>query len=571
MKKIFLFLAIILFAFHSASFATEVTSINITGVRAPIEGFQPRNFLPEFEASAIGIESFNKQWIRDGSKVVDTYEYFVKDKEYFLNIWFTLEEGYSISDDVVVTVADTPKRIVKDFRGSYNSIKIYYDSVPSYLVNFFPQNKESVIERRVPEGGLVELPEEPEYIGYIFGGWYINGGSTPFDETQPITTSLNVYAKWNTGYTVTDAELSISGSFNPVYGEEITFPNVTLVSTTPIEALPYTSIKKGVYHDRYIWEDEIAENHTTFETGDYRLIIKICFESECKLDYTNFSYPTMPNGVSFNDRVIEDKAILFKLKYNIPGYTVTFNSMGGSDVPSYTDVIPGSKINKPTDPTREGYKFFDWYTEPELITPFYFAGTEINSNTTLYARWQYIVKDVAVTGFVKPIIGKKANEMPEPKVPENAPYEIHSFNWKHSEAPYKLLDEDEVFEADKQYYAEIRIQPVSPNNIFYNNQMDSATINGSTELVWPQYTKFETGYYLITTYDIDPVKEVLLGDLDSNKKIEIIDVRLLLQAYINASSSSNWSDEQLAVMDMNADRNIDIIDVRLLLQLYINS
>ena len=63
----------------------------------------------------------------------------------------------------------------------------------------------------------------------------------------------------------------------------------------------------------------------------------------------------------------------------------------------------------------------------------------------------------------------------------------------------------------------------------------------------------------------------MLGDLDSNGKIEILDVRLLLQTYINSTSSTVWTEDQLALMDMNDDSKVDILDVRLLLQAYINS
>ena len=61
------------------------------------------------------------------------------------------------------------------------------------------------------------------------------------------------------------------------------------------------------------------------------------------------------------------------------------------------------------------------------------------------------------------------------------------------------------------------------------------------------------------------------GDIDGNGSIEILDVRLLLQAYINSSPSTVWTPEQLAKMDMNNDETITILDVRLLLQKYINS
>jgi hypothetical protein len=61
------------------------------------------------------------------------------------------------------------------------------------------------------------------------------------------------------------------------------------------------------------------------------------------------------------------------------------------------------------------------------------------------------------------------------------------------------------------------------------------------------------------------------GDMDDDGIITIIDVRLLLQTYINSGSSTVYSDEELELMDINGDEKIDIIDVRLLLQNYINS
>ena len=75
-----------------------------------------------------------------------------------------------------------------------------------------------------------------------------------------------------------------------------------------------------------------------------------------------------------------------------------------------------------------------------------------------------------------------------------------------------------------------------------------------------------SAYYAVSTIDLDPIKGVTLGDIDGNGRIEIIDVRLLLQAYIN----TNWSEADLDVMDMDGNGIINILDVRLLLQNYIN-
>ena len=63
---------------------------------------------------------------------------------------------------------------------------------------------------------------------------------------------------------------------------------------------------------------------------------------------------------------------------------------------------------------------------------------------------------------------------------------------------------------------------------------------------------------------------IMKGDLNINKTIDIIDVRLLLQDYINSSKTPKHSLYDLRLKDMNGDNVIDIIDVRLLLQMYIN-
>ena len=58
----------------------------------------------------------------------------------------------------------------------------------------------------------------------------------------------------------------------------------------------------------------------------------------------------------------------------------------------------------------------------------------------------------------------------------------------------------------------------------------------------------------------------MIGDVDKNGKINIIDVRLLLQKVIN----QNYQEEEAKILDYNRDDDVSIIDVRLLLQDVIN-
>ncbi|MBR2968173.1 MAG: leucine-rich repeat protein [Clostridia bacterium] len=88
-----------------------------------------------------------------------------------------------------------------------------------------------------------------------------------------------------------------------------------------------------------------------------------------------------------------NKAMEFKRKVE---YTVTFNSMGGSSI-SEVAVFNGRAIQKPADPTKEGYVFAGWYKEQSCATPFVFGSEKVTSNVTLYAKW--IAIEVGVLNY----------------------------------------------------------------------------------------------------------------------------------------------------------------------------
>ncbi|MFE6074591.1 tail fiber protein [Paenibacillus sp. NPDC057886] len=73
-------------------------------------------------------------------------------------------------------------------------------------------------------------------------------------------------------------------------------------------------------------------------------------------------------------------------KWAADTYTVSFNTLGGSAV---ADVIVehGKNLSAPASPSRSGYTFAGWYSDPKLSTLFNFSQTEIAANLTLYAKW----------------------------------------------------------------------------------------------------------------------------------------------------------------------------------------
>ncbi len=66
-------------------------------------------------------------------------------------------------------------------------------------------------------------------------------------------------------------------------------------------------------------------------------------------------------------------------------YTITFNSMGGSDVAPLR-VKEGGRATKPADPTKEGYSFGGWYLSEGYVKAFDFA-TSITTDYVLFAKW----------------------------------------------------------------------------------------------------------------------------------------------------------------------------------------
>lgn len=71
-----------------------------------------------------------------------------------------------------------------------------------------------------------------------------------------------------------------------------------------------------------------------------------------------------------------------------PKYTVTFNMNGHGSAPqSITDIQSGELIQKPADPTAQGYRFDGWYKDSSCSTAWNFNTDKVTADTTLYAKW----------------------------------------------------------------------------------------------------------------------------------------------------------------------------------------
>jgi uncharacterized repeat protein (TIGR02543 family) len=91
------------------------------------------------------------------------------------------------------------------------------------------------------------------------------------------------------------------------------------------------------------------------------------------------------NVWNFASDVVTTNLTLYA-KWTINTYSVTFNSVGGSSVPTIT-VNYGTMISSPAPPTRTGYTFDDWYVNQEYSYSWDFMFDVVTTDIIFYANW----------------------------------------------------------------------------------------------------------------------------------------------------------------------------------------
>ncbi|MDH6603836.1 internalin A [Bacilli bacterium PM5-9] len=118
-----------------------------------------------------------------------------------------------------------------------------------------------------------------------------------------------------------------------------------------------------------------------------------------RVDLANFDLlkPKTAGNISYSLRILGNVT-----KRPLSIYTVTFDSNGGSLVDDVM-VTDGDLLNKPENPTRNGFKFNGWYlsnpmemTNSNLIE-WNFENNPVTNNMTLYAGWSVINEETIVT------------------------------------------------------------------------------------------------------------------------------------------------------------------------------
>ena len=79
--------------------------------------------------------------------------------------------------------------------------------------------------------------------------------------------------------------------------------------------------------------------------------------------------------------------VVFALEMRDPGFTITFDSRGGTDVPAQNQMY-GELLDVPEPPAREGYLFTGWYKDHACFEQWNVEIETIETDITLYAGWE---------------------------------------------------------------------------------------------------------------------------------------------------------------------------------------
>ena len=79
--------------------------------------------------------------------------------------------------------------------------------------------------------------------------------------------------------------------------------------------------------------------------------------------------------------------VVVALDLRNPGFTITFDSKGGTDVAPQNQMY-GQLLEAPEEPTREGYEFTGWYLDPACDEKWNQDADIVENDFTLYAGWE---------------------------------------------------------------------------------------------------------------------------------------------------------------------------------------
>ena len=314
-------------------------------------------------------------------------------------------------DDASSAVNDELKALCTNYKSSLEMVGGINGNATTvyYKVTFDPGNGDEPTIVPVEKDTAVEEPAVPAKMpeGKVeFDGWY--NGYRKWNFETVITDNITLVGRW-----LADGEEPGSAEAKPI-GTEIVIHDFTTngkddpyigsmdspyfdikgeLNTAAGPSATYTYNGTEYSYKSTKQEPRLAMKTSTisFTTTTASRLVLVLFLNSTKATYIDGTSTKAKEGIIELDinagkHTItgKDTDYLYAI-WVVPYVTVTFDTQGGTSVNSQK-LDSGTKVTKPTDPTKEDYKFAGWYTDREYKTVYDFT-IPVTSNITLYAKW----------------------------------------------------------------------------------------------------------------------------------------------------------------------------------------
>lgn len=262
----------------------------------------------------------------------------------------------------------------------------------------FDSDGGSVVEKQiVKRGEKVNKPTDPTRDGYIFIEWDL--GSSIYDFSAKVTRNLILKAVWKEQE---GGKVTYVINFNTDGGNSVSNQIINKDGTI---TKPQDPVRDG-YKFLGWYSNNVLFDFSTPVTTNLELVAKwekakdnsttgttTTTKKNDTTSSTTKKTTTKKNDTTNTTTTKKTTTTTTEAKK----YTVKFDSNGGSKVSS-KEVTSGSKVTKPSNPTRTGYKFGGW----TLNNKAYDFNSKVTSNITLVAKWTaktYTVKVSSVDEY----------------------------------------------------------------------------------------------------------------------------------------------------------------------------
>lgn len=364
-----------------------------------------------------------------------------------LNVWAF---NNLIVEDYLIEEVDDPADNVSGYYSNPLKTTLIDLEIEHFISNIFTITFDSgggsqVDSIREKSGEAISSPSNPNRAGYSFVNWKLNDNPYIFS-TMP-SSNIKLIANWSANEYVI--------SFNSNGGSSV--PSIVQNYNTSIsEPLPS---KQGYSFEGWF-------NKPTFTN--------------------RFVFSTMPLG-----------NISLIAKWGINGYTINFNSNGGTGVNSITQDY-NTNVSAPTSPTKNGYLFNGWLLNE---SPYVF-NTMPSNNITLNATWIELAANEYTITFesnggssIPTLFEEEGNSISKPTNPSKLGYSFDG--WYTTSSFTNLFVFDAMPSSDITLFAKWSINEYSINFNSNGGSSVSSIIQNYNTVVSEPAQPIRSGYLFV--------------------------------------------------------------------------